>query len=266
MPLTPFRLPARLPEEPKLKRLIHLKGEADFLAGRHTRRSEFFRVVRIALEFIRGFRALHFVGPSVTVFGSARFTQEHPFCELARQTGKAIGELGFTVITGGGPGIMQAASRGAKEAGARTVGCNIFLPHEQRSNPFVDRAVTFTYFFVRKVMLVKYSYGFVILPGGMGTLDELTEAITLIQTGKLYDFPVILMGTEYWKGFLDWCRNTLIPQGAIAAEDIDRLVVTDDPVQVAHELEKLAGFLGIPGIRGPQTPSTATTVPASSSR
>ena len=239
----------RTPEEPKLKRLVHLKGEAHFLAGRHTRLSEFFRVIRIAVEFIRGFRALHFVGPAVTVFGSARFAQNHRYCDLAREVGQEIGKLGFTVITGGGPGIMQAASEGAKKAGAQTIGCNILLPHEQRSNPFVDHAITFSYFFVRKVMLVKYSYGFVILPGGMGTLDELSEAITLIQTGKLYDFPVILMGKDYWQGFVTWCRETLIPQGAIDAEDLERLLITDDPKAAARRLQEVAEYLAIPDLR-----------------
>jgi len=248
----------KTPAEPKLKRLNQLKGEANFLAGRHSRLSEFFRVLRICAEFIRGFRALHFVGPAITVFGSARFPQDHPHCKLARQVGQEIAKIGFTVITGGGPGIMLAASHGAKEAGGRTIGCNIFLPHEQRSNPFVDRAITFSYFFVRKVMLVKYSYGFVILPGGMGTLDELSEAITLIQTGKIYDFPVILMGKNYWRGFLDWCQHTLVPEGAIAQEDLDRILVTDDPLEASAHLQELARFLEIPGLNLPRPHSGLT--------
>ena len=148
-------------------------------------------------DFIRGFRVLHVVGPCVTVFGSARIKSDSPYYELARKMGAAIAQLGFTVMTGGGSGIMEAAKRGAKDAGGRSVGCNIELPHEQKPNPYLDRFVTMHYFFVRKTLLVKYSYAFVILPGGAGTLDEMFEAITLIQTRKMTNFPVVIMGTDY---------------------------------------------------------------------
>ena len=174
-----------------------------FLEGPRSRRREFWMIMRIVREFIVGFRVLHFVGPCVTVFGSARFPAGHPYYVQAQRIGYAVSQLGFTVITGGGPGIMEAANRGAKEAGGRSVGCRILLPYEELPNPYVDRMVTFRYFFVRKVMLVKYSYAFVVLPGGFGTMDELFEAMTLIQTGKIHDFPVILMGKEYWQPIVD---------------------------------------------------------------
>src|SRR5262245_21448532 len=156
-----------------------------FLQGPQARRSELFRAIRIFIEFIRGFRALHFVGPCVTVFGSARFKEDHPYYALGREVGRALARAGFTVMTGGGPGIMEAANRGAKDVGGRSVGCNIELPEEQRPNPYLDRWITFRHFFVRKVMLVKYSYAFVALPGGFGTLDEIFETATLVQTGKI---------------------------------------------------------------------------------
>jgi uncharacterized protein (TIGR00730 family) len=169
---------------------------------------------------------LHFVGPCVTVFGSARFTVEHPYYALARQVGAGLAGLGFTTLTGGGPGIMEAANRGAREAGGRSVGCNILLPHEQAPNPYIDRLVTFRYFFVRKVMLVKYSYAFVVLPGGFGTMDELFEALTLIQTGKIHNFPVLLMGSDYWQPLLSFLRR-MVDAGTISDTNLDLLFVTD---------------------------------------
>ncbi len=207
-------------------------GSADvpeFLAGPRARLDEFFRACRIFAEFIRGFRALHFVGPCVTVFGSARFPEGHPYYEVAREIGKGCAGLGMTVLTGGGPGIMEAANRGAREAGGRSIGCNIILPQEQKENPYLDKFVTFKYFFVRKVMLVKYSYAFVVLPGGFGTMDELFEALTLVQTRKVSGFPIILMGTDFWKPLLDLMRDRFIPAGTISPSDIDLLTVTDDP-------------------------------------
>jgi uncharacterized protein (TIGR00730 family) len=165
---------------PKMRRVAELKGEAQFLAGRHSRFYEALRVIRISLEFFRGFFTLHFIGPAITVFGSARFKEDHPYYQLAQKVGAAIAREGFTVMTGGGPGVMEAANRGAKEVGGTSIGCNIVLPHEQRPNPYLDQVVNFYYFFVRKVMLVKYSYAFVIMPGGFGTLDEMTEALTLL--------------------------------------------------------------------------------------
>jgi uncharacterized protein (TIGR00730 family) len=201
--------------------------EFTFLEGPRRRLTEFARACRIFAEFIRGFRALHFVGPCVTVFGSARFKEDNPHYELARKVGGEIAKLGFTVMTGGGPGIMEAANRGAREAGGSSIGCNIVLPMEQLPNPYLDRFVEFKYFFVRKVMLVKYSYAFVVLPGGFGTLDELFEALTLIQTGKISNFPVVLMGTEYWGPLFDFIRNRLITSKTIDPDDLNLLRLTD---------------------------------------
>ncbi len=170
--------------------------EPIWLDGPRQRHFELFFALKVFWEFIRGFRALHFVGPSVTVFGSARFKDGHRYYESARLIGRRIAEdLGMTVMTGGGPGIMEAANRGAKEAGGHSVGCNIVLPHEQSENPWLDKFVTIRYFFVRKVLLVKYSYAFVILPGGFGTMDEFFETLTLVQTRKIHHFPIVIMGT-----------------------------------------------------------------------
>jgi uncharacterized protein (TIGR00730 family) len=229
---------------PRVKRLAHLRalaqGEAQFLSGQQSRLHEMGRLIRIGLEFWRGFWSLHGIGPAVTVFGSARFKEGHPFYELARQVGAALAREGYTVMTGGGPGIMEAANRGAYEAGGQSVGCNIILPREQVPNAYLHHVVTFYYFFVRKMMLVKYSYGFVCLPGGLGTLDELSEALTLIQTGKLYDFPVILVGREYWQGFRDWARSQLVAHGALSSEELDFLKIVDTPAEVAGILRETA--------------------------
>lgn len=198
-----------------------------FLEGPLARLSELRRAIRIFFEFVKGFRSLHFVGPCVTVFGSARFPEAHSYYQLGREVGGAIAKAGLTVMTGGGPGIMEAANRGAKEAGGRSIGCNIELPMEQRPNPYLDKWITFRYFFVRKVMLVKYSYAFVVLPGGFGTLDELFEALTLVQTKKINSFPVILMGKEYWEPMLVFLRDTLAARGMIDPDDMKFLTVTD---------------------------------------
>lgn len=201
----------------------------DFLEGPRARATEFLRATRIFAEFIKGFRALHFVGPCVTVFGSARFPPGHPFYEMGREVGKRIAKTGLTTMTGGGPGIMEAANRGAREAGGRSIGCNIVLPMEQKPNPYVDKFVDFKYFFVRKVMLVKYSYAFVVLPGGFGTMDELFEALTLVQTRKIENFPVVLMGESYWRPLLDFLRLTMLGGKTISPEDMDLLTITDSP-------------------------------------
>jgi uncharacterized protein (TIGR00730 family) len=190
-------------------------------------------------DFVRGFRALHFVGPCVTVFGSARFSPDHPVYELGLEVGRSLVKLGFTVMTGGGPGVMEAVNRGAREAGGRSVGCNISLPHEQAPNPYLDRYVTCRYFFVRKVLLFKYSYAFVALPGGLGTLDELTEALTLIQTGKIRQFPVVLIGTTYWLPFTEVLRN-MLKEGTIAASDLDLMLVTDSVQEAMAHIEEHA--------------------------
>ena len=204
-----------------------------FLQGPRLRRRELGTVFRVGRELIRGFRGLHFVGPCVTVFGSARVAEGEESYELARRMGGAMSELGFTVITGGGPGIMEAANRGAREAGGNSVGCNIELPHEQAPNPYVDVSIDFHYFFVRKLMLVKYSYAFIVLPGGFGTVDELFEALTLIQTGKISDFPVVVLGTEYWSALVSQLDG-MVESGLIDASDLDFLLVTDD-VEAAVE-------------------------------
>ena len=186
-------------------------------------------MLRIGGEFLKGFRHFHFVGPCVTVFGSARFTEDHPYYGLAREIGRRLAQAGATVLTGGGPGIMEAANRGAREAGGYSIGCNIQLPLEQMPNPYLDRWVTFKYFFVRKVLLVKYSYAFVVMPGGFGTLDELFEAATLVQTRKIESFPLVLVGTAYWKPLLDFVQGTLVRAGTIAPEDAHLLTPTDSP-------------------------------------
>jgi uncharacterized protein (TIGR00730 family) len=197
------------------------------------------------IEFIRGFRALHHEAPAVTIFGSARFKEGHKYYELSRKMGAALACEGFTVMTGGGPGLMEAANRGAKEAGGRSIGCNVMLPHEQAPNPYLDKVTTFYYFFVRNVMLVKYSYAYLILPGGFGTLDEMTEALTLIQTGKLYDFPVILMGSDYWSGFIKWVKESLVAQGAVSAADLDYIQISDDPEEVLKRIREFSSGIGL---------------------
>jgi uncharacterized protein (TIGR00730 family) len=172
----------------------------------------------------------------VTVFGSARFAEDHRYYELAREVGRHLAAAGFTVMTGGGPGVMEAANRGAREAGGLSIGCNIELPHEQKPNPYLDRWIDFRYFFVRKLMLVKYSYAFVILPGGYGTLDEIFETATLIQTGKIKNFPLILMGSEYWSDLLRFLRERAATLGTISVADLDRLQVTDSPAEATRSI------------------------------
>ena len=193
-----------------------------------------WRTLRIQAEFVEGFDAMAKVGAAVTVFGSARTVESDPMYALARTIGRRLAETGYAVITGGGPGAMEAANRGCREGGGLSVGCNIELPHEQGMNQYVDLGVEFRYFFVRKVMFVKYADGFVILPGGLGTLDELFESLTLIQTGKVRHFPVVLVGRDYWSGLLDWMRHTMLERGTIAATDLDLFHVTDDADEVVE--------------------------------
>jgi len=216
-----------------------VSSERLFLSGPRSRVKEFLSVLSIMREFIRGFQTLHFVGPCVTVFGSARFKDDHPYYALTEKVGAGLARLGFTVMTGGGPGVMEAASRGAKEAGGFTVGCNIVLPEEQRLNPYLDRAVAFEHFFVRKVMLVKYSYAFVVMPGGLGTMDELFEALTLIQTAKIQNFPVVLMSTEYYRPLMGFLAK-MVAAGTISNTDLDLLLLTDSVEEAMAHIRKHA--------------------------
>lgn len=208
-----------------------------FLEGPRSRTKELWNIARIGWEFLRVFRVLHFVGPCVTVFGSARFTEEHEYYELTRRVGAGIADLGFSVMTGGGPGLMEAANRGAKEAGGRSIGCNILLPFEQDPNPYLDHWLTVRYFFVRKVALVKYSYAFVVVPGGFGTLDELFEALTLIQTKKILSFPVVVFGTEYWKN-LSELMHDMARARSISETDLKLLLVTDSIEEAMTHITK----------------------------
>lgn len=191
-------------------------------------------IFKIMGEFVNGFEKMSVIGPCVSIFGSARVREGHPYYDLAVKISKKISEAGYGVITGGGPGIMEAGNKGANLAGGTSVGLNIDLPFEQHDNPYIDddKSLDFDYFFVRKVMFVKYSQGFVVMPGGFGTLDEFFEALTLIQTHKIHTFPIILVGTEFWKGLMDWIKNTLIEAGNISAKDLDliKLVDTEDEV------------------------------------
>ena len=202
-------------------------SEPRLLTGRDSRTQELLRVMRISREFVRGFRALHREAPGVTFFGSARFGEGTPHYAPARALAARVAGLGFTIITGGGPGLMDAAARGAKDVGGRTIGATIDIDQEPPSH-HIDKVVPFHYFFARKVILVKYSYGFVHLPGGFGTLDEMFEALTLIQTKRLYDFPVVLFGRDYWGGLVDWIGTTLLAQGAIGEGELTRRVVGDE--------------------------------------
>jgi hypothetical protein len=214
-------------EAPRWGKGTEVAEDGHFLEGPHTRTHELTRLFRISADFIRGFRGLHFVGPCVTVFGSARFKEDHRYYAMAREMGRRLGRAGFTVLTGGGPGIMEAANRGARDVGAPSVGCNIILPQEQKPNPYLDRWLEFRYFFVRKVMLVKYSYAFVVLPGGFGTMDEIFECATLIQTGKIQNFPLVLMGTDYWQPLHDFLCHRMVEEKTILPADCERILFTD---------------------------------------
>ena len=200
--------------------------------------SDPWRALRILSEFVEGFDALAAIGPAVAVFGSARTARGHQHYELARDVARMLAQAGYAVITGGGPGIMEAANRGCQEGGGLSIGCNIELPHEQSLNAYVDLGVEFRYFFARKTMFVKYSNAFVIMPGGFGTMDELFESLTLIQTGKIRHFPVILVGTEYWTGLLSWLHDVMLTEwSAIAAQDFELLHLTDDPAEVVRMVQ-----------------------------
>jgi uncharacterized protein (TIGR00730 family) len=233
------RRSGRVVVRPEAEHVLHPAGrstEDERLLERQARPAfldtDTWRALRILSEFVEGFDALAAIGRAVTVFGTARAEPGGAMYEQARTVGRLLAEAGYAVITGGGPGAMEAANRGCQEGGGLSVGCNIELPHEQGLNQYVDLGIEFRYFFARKTMFVKYADAFVIMPGGFGTLDELFESLTLIQTGKVRDFPVVLVGRDYWQGLIDWMRAVQLPAGAIAEKDLDLLKLTDDPDEV----------------------------------
>jgi hypothetical protein len=197
-----------------------------FIEGPRARETELFTVIQIMMEFIRGFRTFHFCGPCITVFGSARIKEDNPYYKMTMDIGRRLARMGLTVMTGGGPGLMEAANRGAREAGGRSVGCNILLPQEQDPNPYMDKWMDFQFFFVRKVMLIKYSYGFIVMPGGVGTMDELFQALTLIQTKKVTNFPVVLIGTDYYKDVTE-LFDKMCEEKTISETDKELFLITD---------------------------------------
>ncbi|MES2380198.1 MAG: TIGR00730 family Rossman fold protein [Bacteroidota bacterium] len=215
----------------------YANSERRFLAGKRNRRRDFLFSLKVLWEFWKGFHGFRKIGPCITVFGSARFDENNKWYKKTVEIGGRISELGLTVLSGGGPGIMEASNRGAFEKRGRSVGCNIVLPFEQHLNPYVDYSVTIRYFFVRKVFLIKYSYGFVVMPGGMGTLDELFEALTLIQTGKIEGFPVVLFGTEYWKKMIEFL-DVMVTEKTISPNDLNLLLVTDSVDETIEHLKK----------------------------
>ncbi|MEJ5995267.1 TIGR00730 family Rossman fold protein [Pedobacter sp. Du54] len=214
-------------------------GEKIFLEGPRSRLKELFFAIKVLFEFISGFRVLHFLGPCVAVFGSARIKSASPYYESARQIGNRLAQLGFTTITGGGPGIMEAANRGAREGKGLSVGCNIRLPKEQHPNPYLDKWFICKYFFVRKVLMFKYSDAFIIMPGGIGTLDEFFEALTLIQTKKILDFPIVLFGKNFWQP-LTPLFNTMIKEGTISPEDLKLVLMTDSVDETLAHIKVIA--------------------------
>ncbi len=200
---------------------------------------ELWQIFKVISEFVDGFEVLMDVGPAVSFFGGSRFKPDHRYYKVAEYMAEKLAKKGFAIISGGGPGIMEAVNKGARKGGGVSIGLNIKLPHEQQANPYIDKLVVFRYFFVRKVMFVKYAMGFIILPGGFGTLDELSEVLTLIQTGKIEHFPLVLFGKDYWQGFVDWMKNVQLKEGAISPEDLEIFFFTDDPDEaVDYILEK----------------------------
>lgn len=220
------------------------QSEIKFLNGPQSRWEDFKFTLRTVWDFIKGYRALHFAGPCVTVFGSARFDENNRHYKDAQTLGREIAKLGFTIMTGGGPGIMEAANRGAKEVGGRSVGCNIELPFEQHHNPYLDKWVTIKYFFVRKTLLIKYSYAFIVMPGGFGTLDELFEALTLIQTGKIKNFPIVIFNKSFHQELLQYVEKMKI-EATISPEDLELLLVTDDIEEVVHYMKNSIEKFGL---------------------
>lgn len=207
-----------------------------FIEGPRRRETELFTVIQIMMEFIRGFRTFHFCGPCITVFGSARIKEDNPYYKMTMDIGARLARMGLTVMTGGGPGLMEAANRGAREAGGRSVGCNILLPQEQDPNPYMDKWMDFQFFFVRKVMLIKYSYGFIVMPGGVGTMDELFQALTLIQTKKVTNFPVVLIGTDYYKDVIE-LFDKMCEEKTISETDKELFLITDSIEQAISHIQ-----------------------------
>lgn len=220
------------------------RSEIRFLEGPQSRWNDFKITLRTVWDFIKGFRVLHFAGPCVTIFGSARFDENNRHYKDAQTLGREIAKLGFTIMTGGGPGIMEAANRGAKEVGGRSVGCNIELPFEQKHNPYLDKWVTIKYFFVRKTLLIKYSYAFIVMPGGFGTMDELFEALTLIQTGKIKNFPIVIFNKEFHKELLDYIDHLKL-EGTISPEDLDLMLITDSVEETVHYMKECIERFGL---------------------
>lgn len=252
-PLIPNSNPEIVPApEMGEERYALASPDGRFVAGPNSRWEELKTLWFIFLDFFRGLRTFHFVGPCVTVFGSARLKEGHPWYEKTRELAGEISRLGFTVMTGGGPGIMEAANRGAKEAGGTSVGINIILPHEQHVNPWLDASVDMRYFFTRKTLLIKYSYAFVVMPGGLGTMDELFEALTLIQTKKLHQFPVILFGVDYWTPMMSAILR-MRDEGLISPVDLDLLTLTDSVAEAMKVLkEKAIGQFNLRKVERPQ--------------
>jgi len=229
-----FEEEINFPEEEKIRKALEPKDWTEI------RSHDSWQIFKIMSEFVEGFEKLASIGPCVTVFGSARTPKNNKYYQMASKIGYLLVKRGFGVITGGGPGIMEAANKGAKLAGGKSVGLNIILPHEQEANPYIDpdKLLTFKYFFVRKTMFMKYSQGFIVLPGGFGTCDELFESLTLIQTGKIAHFPIVLIGSEYWKGLLDWLKNTVLPANNIKEKDLSLFSVVDKEEEAVDIIEK----------------------------
>ena len=219
----------------KIEPIIPPKEQV-YLEGPKSRKYELSFAIRVFRQFIKGFRTLHFVGPCITVFGSARFKEDHPYYEKAREFGKRIAALGLTTMTGGGPGTMEAANRGAFENGGISVGCNIRLPFEQKPNPYVNKSITFEHFFVRKVLMVKYSYAFIIMPGGFGTMDEFFETLTLVQTQTITQFPIVLFGKEFYSNLWNYAEF-MAQQGTISRDDMKLVLLTDDVDEAIQHIQ-----------------------------
>lgn len=228
------RIKEAIEEEHRIRKAFKDKDWAEIKS------SDSWVIFKVMSEFVEGFEKLAKIGPCVTIFGSARTKPSHPYYKIAEEIAYQLVQHGYGVVTGGGPGIMEAGNKGANRAGGKSVGLNIFLPHEQKGNPYIDpdKLITFDYFFVRKVMFVKYSQGFIVMPGGFGTIDELSEALTLIQTKKIGRFPIVLVGKKYWAGLIDWIKHALLSEGMISEEDLDLFAVVDKPEDAVKVIDE----------------------------